>query len=185
MTPKIACVCVCVCVCVYVCAKSLQSCLTLCHPMDCSPQDSSVHGILQVRILEWVAIPFSRGSSWPRDRTHISGVSCLDRQILYHCATWEASLDNLYTFHLFFTKKFQAGCSCPFSTDGEPRILRVLSHLPNLNIWCPSIFSVYPRSHSALQSATERYLFQGTLLSQREEYGIRKSTADNTEPGYW
>ena len=47
----------------YVRAKSLQSCLTLCDPMDCSPPGSSVHGILQARILEWVAMPFSRGSS--------------------------------------------------------------------------------------------------------------------------
>ena len=44
-------------------AKSLQSCLTLCHPMECSPPGSSVHGILQARILEWVAGPSSRGSS--------------------------------------------------------------------------------------------------------------------------
>ena len=39
--------------------------LSLCHPMDCTPPGSSVHGILQARILEWVAIPFSKGSSWP------------------------------------------------------------------------------------------------------------------------
>ena len=51
-------------------AKSLQSCLTLCDPMDCSPLGSSVHRILQARILEWVAMPSSRGSSWPRDQTH-------------------------------------------------------------------------------------------------------------------
>ena len=44
-----------------------QLCLTLCNPMDCSPPGSSVHGILQARILEWVAISFSRGSSRPRD----------------------------------------------------------------------------------------------------------------------
>ena len=48
------------------CAKSLQSCPTLCDPMDCSPTSSSFHRLLQARILEWVAIPFSRGSSWPR-----------------------------------------------------------------------------------------------------------------------
>ena len=48
-------------------AKSLQSCLTLCNPTDYSPQGSSVHGILQAKILGWVAIPFSRGSSQPRD----------------------------------------------------------------------------------------------------------------------
>ena len=46
--------------------KVTQSCLTLCDPMDCSPPGSSVHGILRVRILEWVAIPFSRGSSRPQ-----------------------------------------------------------------------------------------------------------------------
>ena len=61
-----------------------KSCLTLCDPMDCSPPGSSVHGISQARILEQVAISFSRGSSWPRDWTH---VFCIGRQILYHWAT--------------------------------------------------------------------------------------------------
>ena len=46
-------------------------------PMDCSPAGFSVHGILQARILEWVAMPFSRGSSWPRDWTCISCSSCI------------------------------------------------------------------------------------------------------------
>ena len=50
------------------------------------PPGSSAHGILQPRILEWVALPFSRGSSWPRDRTC---VSCIGRQIPYRWATWE------------------------------------------------------------------------------------------------
>ena len=50
-------------------AQSLQSCQTLCDPMDCSPPGSPVHGISQARILEWVAISSSRGSSQPRDRT--------------------------------------------------------------------------------------------------------------------
>ena len=55
---------------------AVQLCPTLCDPMDCSPPGSSVHGILQARILEWVVIPFSRASSWPRDLTrvfHIAG----------------------------------------------------------------------------------------------------------------
>ena len=66
-------------------AKSFQSCLTVCDPMDYSPLDSSVHGILQERILEWVAVPSSRASSQPRDRTcDISYVSCISRWILYH-----------------------------------------------------------------------------------------------------
>ena len=55
-------------VCVYLCvhAKLLQLCLTLCDPMDCSLPGSSVHGALQARLLEWVALPSSRGSSQPR-----------------------------------------------------------------------------------------------------------------------
>ena len=62
---------------------------TLRDPMHRSPPDSSVHGISQASILEWVAIPFSRGSSRPRDQTR---VSCISRKMLYHCATWEAQM---------------------------------------------------------------------------------------------
>ena len=58
-------VCVCVCVCARVHAKSLQSCSSLCNTMDCSPPGSSVHGILQARILEWVIMCSSKGSSKP------------------------------------------------------------------------------------------------------------------------
>ena len=65
-------------------ANSLQSCLTLCNPMDCSPPGSSVHGIFQARILQWVAIPSSRGSAQPRDQTCIFYVSCISRWVLYH-----------------------------------------------------------------------------------------------------
>ena len=52
-----------------------QESLTLCNAMDYGPPGSSVHGILQTRILEWVAIPFSRGSSWPRDWTWVSYIA--------------------------------------------------------------------------------------------------------------
>ena len=65
-------------------AKSLQPCLILCDPMDYSLPDSSVHGILQARILKWVAIPSCRGSSQPRDLVRVSYVSCIDRRVLYH-----------------------------------------------------------------------------------------------------
>ena len=61
-----------------------QSCLTVCNPTVCSPLDSSVHGISQARILEWVAIPFSRGSSQPRDQTQ---VSCIGGEFLAIWAT--------------------------------------------------------------------------------------------------
>ena len=61
---------VCVCVCVWV----TQLCPTLCNTMECSSPGSSIHEITQARILEWVAIPFSRGSSQPRDQTQVSRI---------------------------------------------------------------------------------------------------------------
>ena len=63
--------------------------LSLCDPMDCSPPGSSVYGISQARILEWVAISFYRGFSQLRDRTHVSCIFCIGGWILYHWATWE------------------------------------------------------------------------------------------------
>ena len=66
------------------CCVAAQSCPTLCDPMNCSPPGSSVHGILQARTLEGVAMPSSRGPSRPRDRTQASCVSCFGRQVLYH-----------------------------------------------------------------------------------------------------
>ena len=63
-------------------AKSLQPWPTLCDPMDCSPAGSSVHGILQARVLEWGAIASSRGSSQPWDLTPSLYVSCIGRQAL-------------------------------------------------------------------------------------------------------
>ena len=66
-----------------------QSCPTLCDPMDCSPPHSSIHRILQARILEWVAIPFCKGSSQPRDWTW---VSCIAGRFFTVWATREAPL---------------------------------------------------------------------------------------------
>ena len=80
------------------CATLLQSCLTLCDPMKCKLPGSSVHWILQARILEWVSMLFSRESSGPRDRTHISWVSGLGRWVFYQphsCATCHISLTHI------------------------------------------------------------------------------------------
>ena len=63
---------------------STQLCLTLCNPIDCSLPGFSIHGIFQARILEQVAISFSRGSSQPRDWTHVSYINCTGRGVLYH-----------------------------------------------------------------------------------------------------
>ena len=60
------------------------SCVQLCGPTDSSPPGSSVPGILQARILQWIAMPSSRESSRPRDWTHVFYVSCIGRWVLYH-----------------------------------------------------------------------------------------------------
>ena len=70
-------------VCWYDCVLLLRSYLTLCNPMVCSLPGSSADRLLQARILEWVATPSSRGSSQPRDQTHVSYVSCIIMQVRY------------------------------------------------------------------------------------------------------
>ena len=83
--------------CLCVCAESL------CSPMDCSPPGSSVHGILQARILEWIAMPSSRASSQPRDSTHVSYISCIGRHFCIFSTTiaaWEAPY-FVYSVFLF------------------------------------------------------------------------------------
>ena len=77
LLPHVLCVCL-----------DAQTCLTLCDSLDCSPPGSSVLGISQARTLEWVAISFSGGFSWPRDRTC---VSCIGRRIVYHWASRESN----------------------------------------------------------------------------------------------
>ena len=95
-------VCVCVCVCVVwacACAQSLQPYSILCDPMDYSPPGSSVHGILQARILKWVAISSSRGSSRPRDWTHVFYV-CLRGRWVITSATWKAPRIQQYISYI-------------------------------------------------------------------------------------
>ena len=72
---------------VRVCARL---CWTLCDPMDCSPPGSSVHGVFQARLLEWVAISCSRGSFQPRGQTHPSCISCIGSRFFTNWASWEA-----------------------------------------------------------------------------------------------
>ena len=93
---------------------SAQLCPTLCDPMNCSPPDSSVHGILQARILEWIATLFSRGSSQPRDQPLSPVSSIFGRQILYHCATWEAPRDLMQS-NKYLKKNKHPSISCLFS----------------------------------------------------------------------
>ena len=116
------------------CSLVTKSRPTLCNAMDCSPPGSSVHGILQARILEWIAISFSRGSSWPMEPTR---VSCICRQILYLWATWEALCDQLLLFsHQFASNSLwphglqHTRPPCPLPSP------RVCSSSCPLNWWC-------------------------------------------------
>ena len=77
------------------CAQSLQSCRTLCDPMDRSLSSSPVHGILQARLLEKVAMSSSRQSSQPRDRTYVSCISCIAGRLFTCQNTWEAHLRSV------------------------------------------------------------------------------------------
>ena len=80
-----------------------QSCPTLCDPIVCSPPGSLVHGISQAWILEWVSIPFSRGSSWPRDRTQVSRI--VSRRFTIW-ATREAPESYLPTIFITLTRNW-------------------------------------------------------------------------------
>ena len=106
-----------------------------CDPMDYSPPGSSVHSISQARILDWVAISFSRGPSWPRDQTCIS---CIDRQILYHWATREASVkfSSSQIFSLFKKKQAKQSKTIPqVKTKSQyPYPNRVLFESPSIHL---------------------------------------------------
>ena len=94
------------------CCSVAQSYLTLCDPLDCSPQGPSVHGILQARILEWVAIFSSRGSSQARNQAQ---VSCIGRRILYCWATSEGD-DAPFSFLILPVKQPSSLSSLQFIT---------------------------------------------------------------------
>ena len=76
------------------------------QPHGLQPARLLFHGVFQARILEWVAISSSRGSSWPRDQTRVSSVSCIGRQILVHWATWEAQIIGLLVLKVEFKSLF-------------------------------------------------------------------------------
>ena len=124
-----------------------KSCPTLCNPMDCSPRSSSVHGILQARILEWVAISFSRGIfpeiPWPRNRTR---VFCIAARFFTNWATTEAILYiHIYIYNpLFFEFPSHLGhhkalntvpCVCSHQ-------LPINTHMWNLQKWYCTVQSL-------------------------------------------
>ena len=102
--------------CMFLCAQLLQLGLTLCVPMDCSLPGSSVHGIFTARILEQVAISFSRGIFLTQG-SNLLCISWIARQILYHCSNWEDHKNIyihthtyiklvIYSFFLYFLRLY-------------------------------------------------------------------------------
>ena len=96
-------------------AQSLWSCVTLCDPKDCSPPGSSVHGILQAKILDWVAVPTSRGSYWPRNRTLVSCGSCIAGIFFITEQPVKSHKRCRVIFSIFTPQKIYCVCICVWS----------------------------------------------------------------------
>ena len=133
----------------YVVVQSLSH-IWLCVS-DCSPPGSSVHGLSQARILEWVGISFSRGSSWSRDRTQ---VSCIGKWILYYWATKEAHTYIYIYIHTYsFSYSFPLWC-IKFNSVAQSCLTLCQASLSITNSLSPpkpmSIESVMPYNHLIL-----------------------------------
>ena len=128
-----------------------QLCPALCDPMDCSPPGSSVHGILQARILEWVAISFSRGSSWPRDRTQVSRTA---GRHFYLWATREApnhlkaEYQRTDAFKLWDWRRFKSPLDCKEIKPINPKGNQSWIFFGRMDAEAPTLWS--PDSHSWL-----------------------------------
>ena len=135
---------VCVFGCVWVCVLVTQSCPTLCDPMGCSPSGSSVHEIFQARILEWVAISFSRGSSWPQDQTRVSciagrlftmshkgnpNIHCIYKKPSYQFSSVQ-SLSCVWLFATPWTAARQTSLSIT-NTRSPPKPMSIVSVMPS------------------------------------------------------
>ena len=157
-----------------------------CGPMDCSPPGSSVHGIFRARILEWVAISFSRGISQPRDQIWVS----FGRQSLHHCVTWEApiekivavvqSLNRVRLFATPWTAAHQASLSFTIS-QSLLKLMPIVSMMPynHLILCCPLLLqpSIFPSirvfsSESALHIRWSKYWSFSFSTSPSNQYSV-------------
>ena len=115
------------------CAKLLQSCLILCDPMDCSPPGSSVHGILQARILEWVAMPSSRGSSYSEIEPMTLRSPALAGEFFTTSDTWELQCYLHYNIQFrcsvvsYSATPSIAACQASLSITNPRSLLKLMS----------------------------------------------------------
>ena len=138
-------------VCRWVLDTLARLCPVFCGPMGYSWPGSSVHGIFRASVPEWVRISYSRGSSWPRDRTCVSWVSCTGRQILYHCTTRKAL--NQLNFFFFLKDRFVL----TKINYGDNRC-----YLLNTSIWLPQWRLYFPTINISTK-------LKGTLESNHKE----------------
>ena len=127
--------CVCVCVCVTGSHLTVCLCPTLFDPINCSPLVSSVHGISQARLLDWVAISSFKGSSQPRGQTHVSSIG---RWILYHCTSWEAHPSDQIYVVVQPSSRVQL-CVTPWTAAGWVSLSLTISRI------CPSRSMIPPK----------------------------------------
>ena len=147
-----------------VCVCSVtQSCPTLGDPVGCSPPAPSVHGILQARVLEQFAISFSNGSSQSRDQTWVSCISCIDRQILNHCATRETQFDSVRLEKSWLHSQKQSKC--------------VIGELPSLSIGYRNFFLLprcvlHPTSPPSPKNLPHPFCLKPKLSTCTNEFSI-------------
>ena len=169
---KSICMCVCVCVCVCVCMLATQSCPTLCDPMDCSLPGSSVHGILQAWILAWVAIPFFRVFSQPREGTQFSHTA---GRFFTIWATREEVLPSLNNPCHFCCCKFSKVLKCTCKIHKKSKIqmfheMRALN-VENVAHWRLAVL-IYQKMTSCSRSAWNLLLLD--LISNHPIIGYHR-----------
>ena len=152
--------------------------------MDCSPPGSSVHGISQARVLEWVAISFSRGSFWSRDWTQ---VSCSGRQILYHWATREAPVKQLQkkkgsgwsegTWVSVNLEMLRAPPPCPplLLGEGPPRASPSAGCGPGACHLPPGSMSGFPNCLISLSLLEDKNILHYFLLTSSKAFTLKLS----------
>ena len=157
----------------------VQSCLTLCNPMDCSPSGSSVHGILQARILEWLAIPFSKEYSWSRVQTRVSHIA---GRYFTIWATREAH-DRIkcckYRFH--------QGLNSPLWVSDPLSSSMLLFILPSVS-WFSLVFTYTMEKYWVLWSlldSSSKSLFQSPGLSLSTHLSSFIYPSSLTSPSSW
>ena len=150
--------------------------LTLYNPMDYSPPGSSVHGIFQARILEWLAISSFRISSQPRDQTCVSCISCTGRWILYHCAT----LGSWVYSNLNKSPEGEAITVWFFPQEFFPRFWKYLQHRYTVQR-LPWMLMAYHTGTFALKSSLFKVL-QKLFLVDLHKSGSRAGACQVRQP---